>query len=219
MKKKKIEKIKIYSLGNHTVGKTSFIIKLTQNYFHEEYAPTIGIEFQSKNMTLSNGKTYSIHFYDTAGQERYRSVALNIIKTCHGIILMYDITDQSSFDAIPEWIQDIRDNQKPDYPIILLGNKCDLEGKRIISKEDGEELAKKYKLSFFETSNKDGTNIEKAWLELTNKILQIKDKENNSLLNEFVIIENKTFTLEEIEEIKEIDNYALQRGRNKKKCS
>ena len=113
-------------------------------------------------MTLSNGKTYSIHFYDTAGQERYRSVALNIIKTCHGIILMYDITDQSSFDAIPEWIKDIRDNQKPDYPIILLGNKCDLEGKRIISKEAGEELAKKYKLSFFETSNKDGTNLKSA---------------------------------------------------------
>ena len=209
-KDKSHEKIKIYVLGNTTVGKTSYIMKLTQDFFQEHYVPTLGFDFHSKNMKFSNGTTYMVNFYDTAGQERYHSLTLNIIRNCDGIILMYDVTDEKSFKSIPEWIKNINDNMNPNYPIILLGNKCDLEGGRNISKEQGEELSKKYGLSFFETSNKDGINIEDAWLELSKKIIIFK--EQYSLLNEFIIIENKSFTLEEINEIKEINEYNSRRG-------
>lgn len=209
-KDKNHEKIKIYVLGNATVGKTSYIMKLTQDFFQEHYIPTLGFDFHTKNMKFSNGTTYMVNFYDTAGQERYHSLTLNIIRNCDGIILMYEITDENSFNSIPEWIQNINDNMNPNYPIILLGNKSDLVNKRKISKKQGEELAQKFKLSFFETSNKDGINIEDAWLELSKKI--IKFKEQYSLLNEFIIVENKSFTLEEINEIKEINEYNSRRG-------
>ena len=141
-KDKSHEKIKIYVLGNTTVGKTSYIMKLTQDFFNENYIPTIGFDFHTKIMQFSNGTKYSVNFYDTAGQERYHSLTLNIIRNCDGIILMYDVTDEKSFKSIPEWIKNINDNMNPNYPIILLGNKCDLEGGRNISKEQGEELSK-----------------------------------------------------------------------------
>ena len=219
-KDKNHEKIKIYVLGNTTVGKTSYIFKLTQNFFHENYVATFGIDYHTEIMKLSNGIEYSVNFYDTAGQERYHSIALNFIRSCDGIILMYDITDEKSFNSIPKWMEDINDNMNPNYPIILLGNKSDLEGERMISKEAGEELAKKYDISFFETSNKDGKNVNEAWLDLSNKIINIKEK--NSLLNEFVIVENKSFTLEEMNEINEIEENSSHRGRRlgsrNKKC-
>jgi GTPase SAR1 family protein len=93
---------------------------------------------------------------------------------------MYDITDKSSFDSIPDWIGSIKEVKGNDFPMILLGNKIDKEDERVVSQEEGKKLADKYKIEFFETSNKNGTNIDEAGLAIVNKIL---DKErSNSLL-------------------------------------
>ena len=170
------ERINIMTLGNSEVGKTCFILKYTENFFQELYLTTVGIDFKIKNETINN-KQYKLFLYDTTGQEKYKSIALNIIKNAQGIILMYDITNKNSFESIPEWIRSIKDAKGDNFPMILLGNKLDKEDIRIVSEKDGKDLAKEYNMEFFETSNKDGTNIQEAGKALVNEIL--KSQEND----------------------------------------
>ena len=170
-------RINIMILGNSKVGKTCFILRYTDNIFQEVYLSTIGIDFKTKTETVNN-KQYKIYLYDTTGQEKYKSIALNIIKNAQGIILMYDITDRESFESIPEWIKSIKDAKGSNFPMILLGNKLDKEDVRVIKEKEGKELADEYKIKFFETSNKTGINIQEAGMALVNEILKINNLEN-----------------------------------------
>ena len=172
----KLEKIKIMALGNNVVGKTSFILRFTENKFEKNYLATVGIDYQIKIITIKE-KQYKLCFYDTVGQEKYRSITLNVIKDAQGILLMYDITIINSFDSIPNWIKSIKDVKGSDFPMVLVGNKIDLESERKITKEQGEKFAKENGIEFFEISNKNGINIQEAGLALVNKILEKKEKE------------------------------------------
>ena len=171
------ERINIMTLGNTEVGKSCFILRFTDNIFQEIYLATVGIDFKIKTETINN-KQYKLFLYDTTGQEKYKSIALNIIKNAQGIILMYDITDRESFESIPEWIKSIKDAKGSNFPMILLGNKLDKEDVRVIKEKEGKELADEYKIKFFETSNKTGTNIQEAGMALVNEILKINNLEN-----------------------------------------
>ena len=177
-------RINIMILGNSKVGKTCFILRYTDNIFQEVYLSTIGIDFKTKTEKVNN-KQYKIYLYDTTGQEKYKSIALNIIKNAQGIILMYDITDRKSFESIPDWIKSVKDAKGSNFPMILLGNKLDKEDVRVIKEKEGKELADEYKIKFFETSNKTGTNIQEAGMALVNEILKINNLENreNSMSN------------------------------------
>ena len=170
-------RINLMILGNSKVGKTCFILRYTDNIFQEVYLSTIGIDFKTKTETVNN-KQYKIYLYDTTGQEKYKSIALNIIKNAQGIILMYDITDRESFESIPDWIKSIKDAKGNNFPMILLGNKLDKEDVRVIKEKEGKELADEYKIKFFETSNKTGINIQEAGMALVNEILKINNLEN-----------------------------------------
>ena len=171
----------IMTLGISSVGKTSFIFRFTENSYKNSYFATVGIDFKVKDIELRNIK-YKLIFYDTLGQEKYKSIAPNLIKKANGIILMYDITNQSSFDSLPEIIQNIKEERGKDFPMVLVGNKADLEEDREIKKEQGEDLAFKNAMGFFEVSNKEGTNIEEAGLAFVNKILEKRKEE--SIVNE-----------------------------------
>ena len=171
------ERIKILALGSQGVGKTCFIIKYTENHFEETYLSTIGIDFKIKNINI-NGRQYKLIFYDTMGQEKHRALALNIIKKANGIILMYDIINKLSFDSIPKWIESIREIKGDNFPMILCGNKKDLENQRKVSTQKGEELANEYNIEFFEISNKDGINVDEAGLCIVNKILEKKSRDS-----------------------------------------
>ena len=118
-------------------------------------------------------------FYDTAGEEKYKSIPKNYIKNMQGIILMYDITNKLSFDSIIDWISDVKEIKGENFPMILVGNKIDLNESREVTEEMGYERAEKIQIEFFETSNKDGTNIQEAGLEIVYKILS-ETKVNNS---------------------------------------
>ena len=170
------EKINLMALGNNEVGKTSFILRYIENSFHNVYLTTVGIDFQIKFITLPNKKSYKIYFYDTAGQEKFKTLSFNVVKYSDGIILIYDITNKLTFDSIPEWIESINNIKDKDFPIILVGNKCDLENKREVPTEDGENLAKKYGISFFEVSNKTGNNIQECCQDLIDKIIKRKEQ-------------------------------------------
>ena len=176
------ERINIMTLGNSEVGKTCYILKYTENFFQELYLTTVGIDFKIKTETINN-KQYKLFLYDTTGQEKYKSIALNIIRNAQGIILMYDITNKKSFESIPEWIKSIRDSKGENFPMILLGNKLDKEDIRVISEKEGKELADEYGIKFFETSNKTGVNIQESGMALVNEILKIKE---NEIKNSFI---------------------------------
>ena len=175
------ERINIMTLGNTEVGKSCFILRFTDNIFQEIYLATVGIDFKIKTETINN-KQYKLFLYDTTGQEKYKSIALNIIKNAQGIILMYDITDRKSFESIPDWIKSVKDAKGSNFPMILLGNKLDKEDVRVIKEKEGKELADEYKIKFFETSNKTGINIQEAGMALVNEILKINNLENRENL-------------------------------------
>ena len=172
------ETIKIIILGDSKVGKTSFIIRFTKNKFDETYLATIGVDYKDRIINIEN-KLYKLMFYDTAGEEKYKSIPKNHIKNVQGIILMYDITNKKSFDSIIDWISDVKEIKGENFPMILVGNKIDLNESREVTEEMGYELAEKNQIEFFETSNKDGTNIQEAGLEIVYKILG-ETKVNNS---------------------------------------
>ena len=170
------EKINLIALGNQEVGKTSFILRYINNSFRKVYLSTMGIDMQIKNITLPENKILKIFFYDTAGEERFKSISFNVLKYSDGIVLMYDITNKKSFDSISGWMESIKESKGDNFPVVLVGNKSDLNEKREVTKEEGKKLANNYKIYFFETSNKIGTNVEECCSKLINKILEKKDK-------------------------------------------
>ena len=173
-KKKSNKKLeaRIITLGDGAVGKTSLIFKYVDNAFSLLYLETAGIDSKMRFITLENGKEIKVVLTDTAGQERYRSIASNYIKKADGILLVYDITRGETFDGIKEWIKSIKTESEDSKPIILIGNKSDLNEERQIKKEDGKNFADNYcgGIKFYEISCKSGDNVEEAINDLVNQV-------------------------------------------------
>ena len=182
----KFEDIKLITLGNSTVGKSSFITKYIDNSFTFNYTTTLGVDFKQKKIKLKNGKDVRLRIFDTAGQERYRAVSASFIKKADGVILMYDISDLDSFEAVDNWIKSIREIGKEKLPIVLVGNKCDLsDDERKISLVEGQDKANEFQIPFYETSCKDGINIKEALEKLIDDIIE---KGNKNIMGEFKIL-------------------------------
>ena len=177
---------KILMLGDSEVGKSCFLMRYSDNVFVENYITTIGLDYKLKTIKLDSGKVIKVQLWDTAGQDKYRTIAKNYYKGSHGILLLYDITKMSSFENIREWIQDIRQEVSPKSIIFLIGNKIDLTDQRKISKEQGEELAEEFKIPFFEASAKSGENVDEVFKALYEKIIEVYgdlEREKSSKLN------------------------------------
>ena len=118
----------------------------------------------AKNLTIKN-RNIRIQIWDTAGQEAFRSITRTYYKNSTCAFIVYDITDKKSFDNVITWLNEVKDMCYKDILICLIGNKCDLEGKRVISFEDGKSLAAQNNLLFYETSAKNGINIQECFNE------------------------------------------------------
>ena len=183
LKKEKFE-VHLITLGDSEVGKTSLIARYIDNSFRSYYVSTHGIDSQFKKVKLQNGEEIKVRISDTAGQERYHSIAANYIKKANGILLVYDITNKDSFENVNKWAKEIKENSEDAKPIILIGNKKDLEDKRCISEEEGEDFAEKYcdgGIKFFETSCKNDINVKEAINHLVNLVY---NKYSGSHINE-----------------------------------
>ena len=132
----------------------------------------------AKNLTVKN-RTVRLQIWDTAGQEAFRSITRTYYKSSTCAFIVYDITDKKSFDNIITWLGEVKDMCYKDILICLIGNKCDLEGKRVISYDDGKRLAEENNLLFFETSAKNGINIQECFNESTSILV---DKIENGQL-------------------------------------
>ena len=181
-----INEIKLIVLGNTSVGKSSFILKYIEDKFVLNYMATLGMDFKQKKLKLKNGQEVRLRIYDTAGQERFKSVAVSFIKKAEGVILIYDIGNKATFESLEEWIKNIKESGKENLPIILVGNKCDLPPeKRQVELIEGKDKAEEFNLPFFETSCKEGINIK----EVFEKIVEdITGKNNLSSGGEFKIL-------------------------------
>ena len=174
----KLEEIKLITLGSASVGISSLIIQYTENKFTESYLSTLGVDYKQKIIKLKNGKDIHLRIYDTAGQERFKSISSGFIKKADGVVLVYDISNKDSFVSINGWIENIREIGKENMPIILVGNKCDLPDEiRKVSKKEGEDKAKEFRIPFYETSCKDGKNVKESIEEFVEDI-SIKKKTN-----------------------------------------
>ena len=183
-------KFKIMILGESKIGKTCFITRYTNNNFSGAYLTTVGIDFQSKIITLNN-KTIKLQLWDTAGQERFRNITKNYYQTSHGFIVAYDISENESFKYVKHWLNDINNNAPKNVKVILIGTKCDLERK--ISKEEGEKIALENNIKFFETSAKDNINVKETFESLTLDILKyMEDEEKIEDNRKSIVIERES---------------------------
>ncbi|KAK3324765.1 ras family-domain-containing protein [Cercophora scortea] len=153
-----LKKFKLVFLGEQSVGKTSLITRFMYDSFDNMYQATIGIDFLSKTMYLED-RTVRLQLWDTAGQERFRSLIPSYIRDSSVAVVVYDISNAKSFQNTRKWIDDVRAERGNDVIIVLVGNKTDLNDKREVTTQQGEEEAKKNNLMFVETSAKLGHNV------------------------------------------------------------
>jgi len=157
---------KVVLIGDSGVGKSNLMMRYVANEFDIEQKSTVGVEFMTKSMKVGQ-KDVKVQIWDTAGQERFKAISRSIYKGSEGVMLVYDITNQKSFDAIGGWLQEVRQHVKYDGAIILAGNKSDLDGeRREVPKADAEKYAQENGLAYMETSALDNVNVESAfeWL-------------------------------------------------------
>ena len=164
---------KILTIGESGVGKTCILRRFVENKFLKNHLATIGIDFKTKNLIINN-KEIKLKIWDTAGQERFRNITTQYYKGADGIVLVYDVTDDGSFEKIRDWMTQIQANaEKDDLGLVLLGNKCDVEP-RVVTEEQGNKMAEELHISYFETSALTGQGIKEAFEQLARDIMKKK---------------------------------------------
>ena len=168
---------KILLLGDSTVGKTCFLLRYCDKRFQEAHLSTIGLDYRLKSMTLKNGKNIKLQIWDTAGQDRFRAITKNYYKGANGIILIYDITNLQSYENVKNWISQIKEEANPNVLIYLAGNKIDVgEEERVVKTEEGQKIADELNLPFYETSAKNGVNVNEIFEDILEKIDEVYSK-------------------------------------------
>ena len=196
---------KIVLIGDSFVGKTNIMSKYLMNEFHEDSKATVGVEFGAKKFDIE-GKSVKAQIWDTAGQERYKSITTTYYKGAKGALIVYDITRKETFDSVDRWISELLNSGDKNMTMLLIGNKCDLDNQRQVTKEQGEEKAKAFKVAFLETSASSGENLDVAF-EMIMK--EVYSKCKNEL--------DEDEEMEEMQIGKEID-LTKEKKVDKKKC-
>ena len=173
---------KIILLGDNPVGKTSILLRYVDRIFREIYMITIGFDQRLKSIILKNGKSIKLQIWDTAGQDRFRTITKHYYKRMHGIILIYDVTDRRTFESIRNWVSIIREVATEKVTIYLVANKIDMKENRKVEREEGEKLAKELGLPFMEVSAKDGINVDEIFEDLVERIYKIYGDDPQSFI-------------------------------------
>lgn len=161
---------KIVVIGDGAVGKTSLIARFAEKTFKAEYKPTLGTNIIIKELKVGNNNI-KLLLWDIAGQSKWRDVRHLYYRGAQGCIVVYDVTRPATFDSVPEWYTDLI-KFSGEVPRILLANKVDLTDIRKIQQEDGLKLAEEMSAKYYETSAKDGTQVNEAFEKISEFILQ-----------------------------------------------
>uniref|UniRef100_A0A453M9A2 Ras-related protein ARA-3 n=1 Tax=Aegilops tauschii subsp. strangulata TaxID=200361 RepID=A0A453M9A2_AEGTS len=162
----------IPALGFSGVGKSCLLLRFSDGSFTTSFITTIGIDFKIRTVEL-DGKRIKLQIWDTAGQERFRTITTAYYRGAMGILLVYDVTDEASFNNIRNWIKNIEQHASDNVSKILVGNKADMdESKRAVPTSKGQALADEYGIQFFEASAKTNMNVEQVFFSIARDIKQ-----------------------------------------------
>lgn len=153
---------KLLLIGDSGVGKSCILLRFADDTFSDSYISTIGVDFKIRTVTLNN-KQVKLQIWDSAGQERFRTLTTAYYRSAHGILLVYDVNDRETFFHIENWLQEVSRYAASDVNRVLVGNKCDILNKREVEYETARIYAEKLGVSFTEASAKDRTNIDKVF--------------------------------------------------------
>ena len=182
---------KVILIGDTCVGKSNILTRYIHNEFSTNTKSTVGVELGIKFLKIKNAKA-KIQIWDTAGQERYQSITSSYFKGSDGCFIVYDITNETSFNNIEKWYEKIHDETNKNISIVIVGNKCDLENERKVPTEKAKEKAQNLKCAFFETSALKNINIEQIFEQLVNNIFERTggNKNDDDIQIEFVREDN-----------------------------
>jgi len=160
---------KLLLIGDSGVGKSCLLLRFAENSFTESYLSTIGVDFKIRTIEME-GKNVKLQIWDTAGQERFRTISQAYYRGAHGIVVVYDVTDSESFDNVKSWLAEIDRHATEGVQKLLIGNKSDLADKKVVSFSAAKDFATERGIPFLETSAKEATNVEDAFLTLARQI-------------------------------------------------
>lgn len=168
--------LKICLLGDGNVGKTSIVYRYIENRFSRDFKSTLGVNLLKKKVILTEGenagKICSIQIWDLGGQNAYRKLRKLYLEGSQGALVVFDVTAQSSFDHLDDWIESLIEIRGKDVPMILIGNKIDLEANRVITEQQAQKYADKYNMPIIFTSAATGEKVEAAFIELIQNIIE-----------------------------------------------
>eukprot|EP00611_Tribonema_gayanum_P002355 TRINITY_DN11722_c0_g2_i1.p1 TRINITY_DN11722_c0_g2~~TRINITY_DN11722_c0_g2_i1.p1 ORF type:complete len:197 (+),score=72.48 TRINITY_DN11722_c0_g2_i1:202-792(+) len=157
---------KLLLIGDSGVGKSCLLLRFADDTYTESYISTIGVDFKIRTIELDS-KTIKLQIWDTAGQERFRTITSSYYRGAHGIIVVYDVTDRDSFQNVKQWLHEIDRYACENVNKLLVGNKSDLEAKRAVTTEEAKEFADSLGIEFLETSAKNATNVDSAFMTMS----------------------------------------------------
>ena len=158
-------KLKVVIVGDSGVGKTNLIKRFVTNSFNQNSKATVGVEFLSKSYRI-NDQVFKIEMWDTAGQERYKSITAAYYKGAKGALIVYDITQKTTFENISKWMTEIKEKSSKDMKVMIIGNKTDLKDERQVTTEEASLKAQDLGAPIMETSALDASNVKEAFYDL-----------------------------------------------------
>lgn len=178
--------IKLLMIGDSGVGKTCLLLRYANDSFSNTFITTIGIDFKIKQLQLGDKKV-KLQIWDTAGQERFRTITTSYFRGAQGILLVYDVTDRHTFESLRNWVSQIQQHADISVNMILIGNKCDMESQRAVKWDEGKALADSYGIQFYETSAKQETNVQEAFVaiatEVKDRLVKDDPRKSNKTIN------------------------------------
>ena len=201
---------KLILIGNSGVGKSCILQRYLKHTFEESYKSTIGVDFLMK-WILVNGKTVKLKLRDTAGQEKYKSMVSSYYRGANVALIVFDITNHKSFESLPNWIEHFYKNGPEQKNIILIGNKKDLEEKRQVTQEEAETFSETNNMIYFETSAKDGDNIDHVFNYTAEKLLEFYSGNKEVILK-------KQMSPNDEKQINNFQDIRIEEKQPKKKC-
>lgn len=173
MKKEYDYLFKLVLIGDSGVGKSCLLLRFADDSFTDTYVSTIGVDFRFRTLDI-DGKQIKLQIWDTAGQERFRTITSAYYRGADGIIVVYDITQRDSFDHVDDWLREASRYAKEGVMKMIVGNKCDKDVDRLVTVEDGAQLADKNGMEFIETSSRNATNVDAAFRLIAQQLIQLK---------------------------------------------